>query len=407
MIGSADGAPLRDDPPRRLNPSARKLRGLVLLTLLAAVPLSAETRRETLDNLSAHHNPPDLSVVPMRMWDDIDRSVDRSLRYLVSQQNPDGSIRTLDSAKPAVTSLVVMALLSAGHQPGCGPYGENINHAVDFVISTQMDDGLFSYLPPTNPVTDWTGPTHLAIYNHGISGLMLGEVYGMTDPQRALRVKPCIEKSLVWLRNEQQRAIPSGYEYERGGWRYIEQPRGDRYYSDTSVTSWQIMLLRSAHNAGFKVPQEWVDQAVDYTERCFDKSRGAFKYSVKSSIATRGTTGAGVVSLFLAGRYDDEIERRAGQWLLGQEFTRFNRSRSSHDRYFYACYYCSQAAYQLGGEYWARTYPPMARTLVDNQRPDGSWTRDHRNPDYGSQYSTSMAALALTPPYQLLPIYQR
>ena len=77
------------------------------------------------------------------------------------------------------------------------------------------------------------------------------------------------------------------------------------------------------------------------------------------------------------------------------------------DRYHYSAYYCSQAAFQLGSEYWSKFYPPLMNALVDHQRPDGSWDLEHQEAIYGNVYSTSLSILALTPPYQILPIYQR
>src|ERR1700722_2443554 len=81
-------------------------------------------------------------------WKEVESAVDRALARIASQQLPDGSFPTLPSAHPAVTSLCVMAFLSRGHQPGTGPYGQQLNRAIDFVISCQRPDGLFSYAEP-------------------------------------------------------------------------------------------------------------------------------------------------------------------------------------------------------------------------------------------------------------------
>jgi len=80
----------------------------------------------------------------------------------------------------------------------------------------------------------------------------------------------------------------------------------------------------------------------------------------------------------------------------------------SHDRYHYSAYYCSLAMFQLGGEYWAQFYPRLVRVLLRHQTRDGSWQAES-GPDgiFGDRYTTALMVLALTPPYQLLPIYQR
>jgi hypothetical protein len=80
-----------------------------------------------------------------------------------------------------------------------------------------------------------------------------------------------------------------------------------------------------------------------------------------------------------------------------------------HEHWFYSCFYSSQAMFQLGGRYWREFYPTMAKTLISNQRRDGSWDRDCHDYDhqFGQAYTTALAVLALSPPYQLLPIFQR
>jgi hypothetical protein len=45
--------------------------------------------------------------------------------------------------------------------------------------------------------------------------------------------------------------------------------------------------------------------------------------------------------------------------------------------------------------------------LLANQEPEGSWTPDSRDLPFGNAYGTALVVLTLTPPYQLLPIYQR
>jgi hypothetical protein len=82
------------------------------------------------------------------------------------------------------------------------------------------------------------------------------------------------------------------------------------------------MFLRSAKNAGFDVSQSHVDEALDFMCRCWDAQEGAFHYSLvpPRTYFTRGATGAGLLSLYLSGRYDEEVERRTAQWILKNHF---------------------------------------------------------------------------------------
>ena len=65
--------------------------------------------------------------------------------------------------------------------------------------------------------------------------------------------------------------------------------------------------------------------------------------------------------------------------------------------------------FQLGDKYWEKFYPRLAAALTRFQGDDGSWDieRDYNGNGFGRCYTTALSVLALTPPYQLLPIYQR
>ena len=95
--------------------------------------------------------------------------------------------------------------------------------------------------------------------------------------------------------------------------------------------------------------------------------------------------------------------------MLQHPFTRYNYHATNSDRYHYGAYYASQAMFMLGGEQWKQFYPSLATTLVANQATNGSWQPESAENDaiFGKCYTTSLAILALSPPYQLLPIYQR
>jgi hypothetical protein len=170
------------------------------------------------------------------------------------------------------------------------------------------------------------------------------------------------------------------------------------------------MFLRSCRNAGFDVPSPPIDEALAYVKRCFDPEKHHFWYALrgKEHVWTRAMVGAGILSLSLGGQHESQMAQQAGNWLLQHPFDQYRVKDSDHDRFFYGAFYCSQAAFQLGGKHWKEFYPVLCRTLVGNQRPDGSWDPELRSDDmYGNAYSTAMAVLALSPPYQLLPIFQR
>jgi hypothetical protein len=363
-------------------------------------------------------------------WEKVENCVDHGLAWLATQQAADGSFRTQPQGRqgqPAITGLCVLAFLSRGHQPGFGPYGAQMDRAIDFVISCQKPDGLFSFEAPDD-TTGFNGRmgrgalprgAQAGTYNHAIAGLMLGEVFGHANAQRTRQIKQAMEKALQFTRALQTH--PKAAPEDQGGWRYL-RVQFDGADSDLSVTGWHLMFLRSARNAEFNVPQKYIDDAMSFVHRCWVDEEGLFHYTAQGSQSfqyTRGLMGSAIVSLALAGQHQSQQALAAGDWLLAHPFQYYGeRIGSGNDRFLYSTYYCSQAAAQLGGRYWLGIYPSIAMVLVKAQEADGSFPvdvaasggrgmRGNGEAAYGQTYSTALAVLSLTPAYQLLPVYQR
>lgn len=368
---------------------------LVLLGTTAVVADDSATGRTPAQNDRAAAR----TLLTPDQWKRLDRAVDRGLAFLAKSQEADGSFPTVSNAQPAVTSLCIMAFLSRGHQPGKGPYGAQINQAIDYVLA--MQDASSGAIMAGRFIG---GNNYSGNYCHGISGVMLAEVYGTTDAGRQARIHAAITRALGYTRQQQQIRKRTD---EQGGWRYPF-----RRQSDLSVTSWQLMFYRAARNAEFNVPEEWVKEAMNYVHRLFDVNQRSFVYGIgdsKQRYCTRGMAGAGIVCLALGGEHRSETARIAGEWVLRNSFEPYNNSRHADDRYHYGAFYCSQAMFQLGGDYWDRFFPPLLRVLTEAQHQDGSWDVESVQEDqgFGNVYTTSLAVLALAAPYQILPIYQR
>jgi len=400
-----------------ISPKSLFLRGKPNLLLSLFLSCSANGAQAVEHEKATNQAPktaaskPLAAVLPPAKWQQVENSVDHGLAWIVSQQAADGSFPTLPAGQPAVTSLCVLAFLSRGHQPGTGPYGQQLDRAIDFVLSCQMTNGVFSYAPlGTRHVHN--SPVHTAVYNHAIAGLMLGEVFGQVTGERAKRVKQAIDSALKFERDLQTR--DKAHAFDKGGWRYLLLRFTDRDVadSDMSVTAWMLMFLRSARNAEFNVPQTWIDEAMVYVRECWKEKEGVFYYALTGpgDVRTgRAMVAAGALSLSLAGQHQTPTALAAGNWLLAHPFTRFGEVVGGYDRFFYGAFYCSQAAAQLGGRYWEGIYPPLVNALLNSQSPDGSWPVEigHSDSAFGNVYTTAMAVLSLTPPYQLLPVYQR
>lgn len=351
------------------------------------------------------------SALPPGEWARIEASVDKALEWLAAQQAEDGRFPSVEVAQPAVTSMAIMAFLSRGHLPDQGKYGQQISHAIDFVLSTQRRRGYFSLLPVTPPAQHMS-PSQTVTYNHSIAGLMLGEVYGMTSGERSRRIEVAIRKALVYHREVQSRVKKA--DGDIGGWRY-GYPESPEASSDMSVTGWALMFLRSARNAEFEVPKSFFDEGLDFVERCHvsdttQHEKGVFRYRPLISAPnenpqiTLANTASAMLTLILGGRLEHVGIADGVRWFRSRDYP-----KPWQYGYFYlGSYYSSQAMAQVGGETWNELFPQIAANLLEEQAEGGEWPLGTgRERDFTSTYTTSLAVLALTPALQLLPIYQR
>ena len=391
----------------RLRPSGYRLISLAVFVVVILLIAEAQDKPKPVIAKSSNLS----SALPARDWARVETSIDRGLEWLAAQQEEDGRFPSEEAAQPAVTSMAVMAFLSRGHIPDQGRYGARLSKAIDFVLSTQRRLGEFSLLPVEPPATHMS-PGQTSTYNHSIAGLMLGEVFGMTSGARSKRIEAALNKALVYHRDVQTRKkqVPT----DIGGWRY-GFPDAPDASSDMSVTGWALMFLRSARNAEFSVPKIYFDEGLDFVERCFEvdpknHEQGVFRYRPATSDTaapaqiTLANTSSAMLSLILGGRHEKESVATGIKWFMGRQYP-----RPWQTGYWYlSTYYSSQAMAQVGGDAWNQIFPQIASSLLEEQATDGSWPAGASSErKFGSCYTSSLAILSLTPPYQLLPIYQR
>lgn len=342
----------------------------LIVALVCLSPIPAFAQREKARNLES-------TAVEM-ISPETQTSIDRGLAFLANRQHPDGSFGsgTTYRRNVAVTSLAGMAFLSAGHTPGRGAYGKNVDKAIEFVMSCAKPSGYIIR-------DDSTG--HGPMYGHGFATLFLAEVYGMS-PQEKLR--DALKGAVQLIVNSQNR---------EGGWRY--DPDGKD--ADVSVTVCQMMALRAARNCGIAVPKTTVDQCVEYVKKC-QNTDGGFRYQLLMRPQSDfPRSAAGVVTLYTAGMTEGREIDRGLAYLLRfpprGDLVRYDA------HYFYGQYYAVQAMWHAGDERWQQWYPAIRDELGTRQLPDGSWSDSLIN----NEYATAMACLVLQMPNNFLPIFQR
>ncbi len=304
-----------------------------------------------------------------------EQAIEKGLAFLALRQRDDGSFASSNmGGNPAVVALGGMAMLSSGSSPGRGPFGDQLNRSIDYLVANTQANGFIS---PAN------GATHGPMYGHGFATLFLAEVYGMTDRDD---LRDALARAVGVIVKSQN---------SEGGWRYQPQPLD----ADLSVTICQIMALRAARNAGIEVPNETVDACIAYVRKCQNPD-GGFSYMLNQRSSMFPRSAAGVVALYSAGIYKGREIDRGLAYLARFEPRPGQLSNQSH--YYYGQYYGVQAMWHAGGDRWQTWYRGIRDSLITTQGAGGAWADG-----VAPEYATAMACIILQIPNNALPIFQR
>lgn len=341
-----------------------------------------EMRREAVEKLGGN--------------DASEAAVDRGLEWLAAHQFANGkwSIEDMDckdheckehgayQADSAATGLALLAFLGAGHTHQSGQHREVVDRGLKFLIQGQKKDGdLFG-----------DGSEFTWLYAHGMASIALCEAYGMSkDPS----LKEPAQRALDFIVASQHPTF--------GGWRY--KPR---FESDTSVSGWQLMALKSGEMAGLSVSQStyksigmWLDSVES------KKDPGTFAYHPDQQPTEAMTAEALLMRQYLGAKRSNE------ELVAGADYLRMRLPRNeARDAYYW--YYGTQVMFHMQGEHWADWNANLRDMLTDAQSKDGatrgSWspvepTKDKWGPSGGRHYLTCLNLLMLEVYYRHLPLY--
>jgi len=341
---------------------------MVGVCAVAGLRLFAASSRLVDSGMAARPN----QVIGNEITENQRAAVERGMAFLAGRQRRDGSLQGYGSQGHAgITALAGLAFMSAGNLPGRGPYGQNVQKCLDFVMASSQESGLICSDTASGPM-----------YGHGFATLFLGEIYGMTKDED---VKEKLQKAVKLLQRAQSR---------EGGWRYQPVPLD----ADISVTIACVMGLRAARDAGIKVEKSVIDGAITYVRNC-QNADGGFSYTAHGSGSGFARTAAGVASLYYAGIFEGNEVKRGLAYL--KQYAASPASAEHEGYFFYGHYYASQAMFLAGGEYWAAYYPATRDLLITRQnKTTGSW-----NGEAGEDYATAMALIILQMPNRYLPVF--
>ncbi len=387
----ADVTRIQSDPTR---PAAAPV--LASIAPVAPKPLdltlSLPTEEQPPEDQFAQRAPEQRSGLVERMGgsDETERAVAAALKWLAIHQSDSGAWdgddfddrcggcdgKTDIPADAALTGLTLLCFLGADHTHAKdGPYRENIERAVKWLLARQDSDGDLR-----------NGET---MYSHGIATIALSEAYAMTrDPELAEPVR----KAAAFIAAARNTQV--------GGWRYEPGDAGD-----TSVLGWQVMALKSARLAGVEVPEEAFESARQWLTRVTRRNRpGQYAYQPGRRPSPAMTAEGMFVQQLLGKRRGDEHMQASADYVLD------NLPDWEDGANTYYWYYATLALFQHGGDEWQRWNESIKKVLLANQeargRAAGSWDPVGEWAHHGGRiYQTTLCTLMLEVYYRYLPLY--
>ena len=288
----------------------------------------------------------------------------------------DGAISENESA---ATAMALLAFLGDGHTHKSGDYQEVVLKGMQYLIKLQDRGGFFAK----------AARSHEKLYAQAQATIAICELYGMTKDS--------------WLRDRAQLAIDYAEQAQAslGGWRY--EPGFD---SDTSVTGWFVMALKSGRSAGLEVRDSTFEKVSQYLDSASSFDGAGYGYQANRD-PTPAMTAEGLLCRQYLGWERDRLPLRNGieALLLDAPFT-----ISEKDVYYW--YYATQVLHHYGSKPWEEWNNVMRVDLPKAQiktgRESGSWPpqQDRWGQNSGRLFTTCLSIYCLEVYYRHTPLYQ-
>lgn len=296
---------------------------------------------------------------------EVERIYERGLKFLVASQNADGTFPGQYGSEPGVVGLAVLSMLAHGEDPNHGPYAKTIKRSLDFVLKQQGDNGYLGN----------------SMYNHGFATLALAESYGAVQDDR---IGPALKKAVELI-------ISSQDKNRFKAWRYSPEASD----ADSTVSGACFVALMAARNAGLKVPDKNVEDALKFFTDCQSVSGGEIGYMPRSGSQGGATTAIGVAAFAYARKRDQPTFTKA--------LSALKKNDEGGGGYpFYFEYYAAQAYFQGDFKEWQKWNDGQVKRLAETQSDDGSW-----DSGLGAGTCTAFGLLSIALNYRYLPIYER
>jgi hypothetical protein len=331
-------------------------------------------------------------------------AVSRSLEWLKTQQNQDGSWGKANKA--AMTGLALLCYLGRCETPDSPFYGDNVMKGILYLIELSKKN---EYGAITE---DFKG--NAGAYEHGIATYALGEMYTLArlGSKSLPGMREAFEKGvelIIKCQNTDGKA--------EGSWDYYTKNIAEGHPTsgreDLSVSGWQYQALKAAKHTGLKIAglHSAIDKTVKYIEGLQTKDGGIGNTKRDAAYNQWSLTGAGVLGLQTLGKSGKKSAINKGMKFL-RDFITAEPLDWNKNCNLYCWYYYTQAFFQQGGDDWKFYNEQVLPQLLNNQAADGSWKTERPNWEHGGTkgnaiYRQALCTLQLEVYYRYLKVADR
>jgi hypothetical protein len=343
-------------------------------------------------------------------------AVTEGLKFLAREQRAEGcwpvnisphtwnqwNTKEFQWGQVGVTSLCLLAFLGEGESwiptdAQKNQYSGNVVRAVRWLLS-QQDKQTGSFGPVQ-------GDANHFMYNHGMATLAMAEAAGMSgDPA----LQESAQKAVDFIVSGQAKD---------GGWNYFNRKEGD---SDSSVSAWQVQALHAAREAGLKVPEQTLKNALEMYRKATVLERGEPRviYSLKNDDRVNRVSLWGLALMIRQLLGEDtranDLKTIANklQYLVPQVKKSWGAAwKPDSDRIDddarakfdpYAIYFATYGMFFAGAKDWDVWGDGIRKAVPEMQDSDGCWRlNDTFTKQAGFCYSTALSILTLQVYYRI------
>ncbi|TWU19678.1 prenyltransferase/squalene oxidase repeat-containing protein [Allorhodopirellula heiligendammensis] len=281
------------------------------------------------------------------------------------------------------TAMAMLAFMGSGSTHRGGKYQKELWRAVRWLVQKQDSQGFMAL----------DAAPHERMYAQAQGMIALCELYAMTGDS--------------WIRPYAQSAVDFAAKSQSptGGWRY--QPRFD---SDTSVTGWFVVGLKSGEAAGLEVDRYVWPKVETYLDSVSANRQNDY-YAVGYSYKVGDARSPSMTAEGLLCRQYMGWRRNAPAMGHGLNTLAANHPIDVGQPDVYYWYYATQALHHFGGPLWTQWNEQLKVVLPARQiirgKERGSWPphNDAWGRHAGRLYTTCFSIYCLEVYYRHMPIY--